>query len=68
MNSFLERLERAWCKAFHPAPMWPIHGRYRCPSCLREYPVAWSTIKPVPVRQHRPVLDPLRRLFAFAER
>jgi len=22
--------------------MWPIHGKYICPQCLREYPVAWE--------------------------
>jgi hypothetical protein len=22
--------------------MWPIHGRYICSECFREYPVAWE--------------------------
>jgi hypothetical protein len=22
--------------------MWPIHGKYICPTCLQEYPVAWE--------------------------
>jgi hypothetical protein len=22
--------------------MWPIHGRYVCSRCLREYPVEWE--------------------------
>jgi hypothetical protein len=22
--------------------MWPIHGKYICPQCLQEYPVAWE--------------------------
>jgi hypothetical protein len=42
MKSLIDVLERFWCKSFHPAPMWPIHGHYRCPRCLRLYPVAWE--------------------------
>lgn len=26
----------------HSKAMWPIHGKYVCPDCLREYPVAWT--------------------------
>jgi len=22
--------------------MWPVNGQYRCPECLRTYPVPWS--------------------------
>jgi hypothetical protein len=32
----------AWCQLMHPAPMWPVNGRYRCPKCLRSFPVAWE--------------------------
>ena len=41
-----------WCRLMHPAPMWPVHGRYRCPGCWREYAVPWE-IRPVtnPVSQ-----------------
>ncbi len=28
----------------HSKAMWPIHGKYICPDCLREYPVAWTGI------------------------
>jgi hypothetical protein len=31
-----------WCKKFHTQAMWPIHGKYVCSRCLREYPVAWE--------------------------
>jgi hypothetical protein len=24
--------------------MWPIHGKYVCPECFREYPVAWTGV------------------------
>ncbi len=35
-------LSRFWCQAMHPNPMWPVNGQYRCPACLRVYPVAWE--------------------------
>ena len=31
-----------WCRKMHSGAMWPIHGRYICPQCLREYTVDWS--------------------------
>lgn len=47
-----------WCKLFHPHPMWPIHGYYRCPRCFRQYPVPWEHPN-VRTRQvpHEPDLD-----------
>jgi hypothetical protein len=38
----LDWLERGWCRAMHPDPMWPIHGHYVCPACGRVYPVPWQ--------------------------
>lgn len=35
-------LRNRWCYFMHPDPMWPIHGRYRCPECQRSYPVPWE--------------------------
>lgn len=35
-----------WCKSVHARPMWPIHGHYICPRCLRRYPVNWDISKP----------------------
>jgi hypothetical protein len=35
-------LSELWCKKMHNHAMWPIHGRYVCQDCLREYPVAWE--------------------------
>jgi hypothetical protein len=35
-------ISELWCKKMHESPMWPIHGKYICPQCLREYPVAWE--------------------------
>jgi hypothetical protein len=34
---------RAWCRAVHKRTMWPIHGEYECSTCLRRYPVMWTT-------------------------
>jgi hypothetical protein len=36
------RITRAWCQAMHQRTMWPIHGKYTCTDCLREYPVQWE--------------------------
>ena len=51
-----------WCRLIHPAPMWPVHGYYRCPACHRQYPVPWEP-RPVAVRVEGniPVYD---RIFA----
>lgn len=39
-------LSRWWCRRMHSKAMWPIHGRYICPDCHREYPVAWEVTPP----------------------
>ncbi len=39
-----EQMTRTWCKTMHQRAMWPIHGKYICPQCLREYPVAWEGV------------------------
>jgi hypothetical protein len=31
-----------WCRFLHDAPMWPIHGAYRCRICARRYAVPWA--------------------------
>jgi hypothetical protein len=35
-------LSEFWCKTMHQQAMWPIHGKYICPQCLREYPLNWE--------------------------
>ena len=35
----------------HSKAMWPIHGKYVCPDCFREYRVAWTE---APTRQENP--------------
>lgn len=42
-NSFWSAVQALWCKLFHGPPMWPIHGYYRCSTCLRMYPVPWGS-------------------------
>jgi len=31
-----------WCKQFHNKPMNPIHGKYTCFQCQREFPCHWE--------------------------
>jgi len=38
----METLAKLWCSMMHDSPMWPIHERYECRVCGREYPVEWS--------------------------
>lgn len=38
----MHTLATLWCEIVHDSPMWPIHGRYECRVCGREYPVEWS--------------------------
>lgn len=33
-----------WCKMMHTKAMWPVHGKYICQVCLREYPVQWESL------------------------
>lgn len=45
-----EKVAETWCRAMHPAPMWPVNGQYRCPTCLRTYPVPWEAQQHPPAR------------------
>ncbi len=36
------RIAELWCRTMHKSAMWPMHGKYICQQCLREYPVAWE--------------------------
>jgi hypothetical protein len=44
----------------HSKAMWPIHGRYICPDCHREYPVSWEATPPAVEyrRQPQPRAEP----------
>lgn len=36
------RIADLWCRRMHTEAMWPIHGKYICPRCLREHVVNWE--------------------------
>ena len=50
----LNWIRSTWCKSMHTETMWPMHGKYICPRCLREYPVAWEG--PATVAEYAPNL------------
>jgi hypothetical protein len=39
-----DRISELWCRSMHNKAMWPMHGKYICPDCLREHPVVWDDI------------------------
>jgi hypothetical protein len=45
MRNLVERIEKLWCENMHDSVMWPIHGRYRCSKCLREYAVEFEELQ-----------------------
>jgi hypothetical protein len=45
-------MAQVWCKKMHRGAMWPIHGKYICPQCLREYPVVWDGGQPTAATLH----------------
>jgi hypothetical protein len=49
------RIGTAWCQKMHTRAMWPIHGKYTCSRCLREYPVTWEGL-PKPTEYADPAL------------
>jgi hypothetical protein len=44
MVQMLDWISGIWCRNMHTEAMWPIHGKYVCKRCLREYPVAWEEV------------------------
>jgi hypothetical protein len=42
MRELVNTIERIWCETMHDRVMWPIHGRYLCSTCLKEYPAAFD--------------------------
>jgi hypothetical protein len=43
MRNLANWFENFWCYTMHPAPMRPVRGQYRCPTCMKTYPVPWET-------------------------
>ena len=39
----INRISEFWCKKMHHKAMWPMHGKYICPQCLREHRVSWES-------------------------
>ncbi|MGP8244142.1 MAG: hypothetical protein ACLQVN_06450 [Bryobacteraceae bacterium] len=53
-----ERIASFWCRVAHTKAMWPMHGKYICPRCLREYPVVWGEVEaPAPVAAGKPARE-----------
>ena len=42
MRDLMNRVEKIWCEQMHSAILWPIHGKYRCAKCHREYPATFE--------------------------
>jgi hypothetical protein len=42
VQDLLSDVSKVWCQMTHPSPMWPVNGQYRCPKCLRLFPVPWE--------------------------
>jgi hypothetical protein len=38
----INKISELWCRKMHTKAMWPIHGRYICPQCLRTHAVVWE--------------------------
>jgi hypothetical protein len=57
-KTFWAWIADVWCRLMHPAPMWPVHGHYRCPACWREYAVPWEVTRfTLAVDRHGPALQ-----------
>lgn len=37
-----DKIATVWCRLTHRSAMWPIHGRYHCRTCMRQFPVPWE--------------------------
>jgi len=39
-----KRIANYWCQRMHKRTMWPIHGRYVCRQCGRQFLVNWDRV------------------------
>lgn len=61
MTGFWNWIGLTWCRLAHPAPLWPRHGQYQCPKCLRLYIVPWEgTMQTGPSAEDDPALRQAR--------
>jgi len=69
IQDFFRWLGGRWCYVTHPAPMWPVKGRYRCPRCYRTYPVPWAGNEGTPpAPKAQPTALPRNALVDYAMR
>jgi hypothetical protein len=54
---------RWWCRQAHNSVLHPMHGKYICAVCLREWPVPWENKE---VNEHR-ALKPQRQAGASSD-
>jgi hypothetical protein len=56
-----DKISAGWCKTMHNRATWPIHGRYQCLECGRQYAVLWTESgRPEPKAEAvRPVHQPV---------
>jgi hypothetical protein len=40
-NTVLSAFGRLYCRVFHRSISRPVHGKYKCWRCLREYELEW---------------------------
>jgi len=45
---FTDKIVTVWCRMMHRSAMWPIHGRYHCRTCMRQFPVPWEEASKAP--------------------
>ena len=63
-----DRISELWCKMMHNKAMWPMHGKYVCPDCLRQYPVPWEHIPRAAQTVSRRTSPTLLGLFGWLKR
>ena len=54
MKALWTSFSSLWCQMMHPSPMWPVKGKYRCPTCMREFSVPWEEAKEEPAPAAKP--------------
>jgi hypothetical protein len=63
-----DRISELWCRSMHDKAMWPMHGKYTCPDCLREYPVVWEDIPRGPETAPPPRPASILQFFGWLKR
>ena len=38
----MNKIGTMWCRLMHKSVSWPVHGHYRCWTCMRQYEVPWT--------------------------